>query len=308
MTNQVISAITGTGRVIGESYKLGFRAWAVAPAIVAIAVVPEFVQHIAEIRLGMFESVQRFSELAQHPTRWLFGYAKVAGMVIAMLAIARFWAVGSVRKTFLIPPADLGRLVFAVALTFVASLPFDWVVKQNVAPVVRHAARLVSFLLQSGLTLYVVAALFGDRSLTLKTAFTERWPSALVLAVAVMVAFLPGQLLHMLNHKLALGQPAAIVWALMAWDALVVGMIATLVGSALWAAYRSGATWQGWSSEFAPVPAPVADAVPVIAPPVIEKPTVAAAKPAAADPAPAAEPTAIARKPRRPRPGPRPRG
>lgn len=246
MTNRLISAVKGTGGVIADTYRLGGRTLLAAPLLVAIAVVPEFVQHVVEIRLGMFESLQNFRDLANDPTRWLFGYAKVAGMVVAMLAIARFWAVGSVRKTFLIPPRDLARLALAIALTVVASLPFDWLAKQELPTAATFAVRFASFLIQAGLTLYVAAALFGDRSLTLGTAFTERWPTALVLTVAALCAFVPAQFLHMANHKLALGQPAAIVWALMAWDALVVGLLASLVGSALWVGYRSGATWRGW--------------------------------------------------------------
>lgn len=33
----------------------------------------------------------------------------------------------------------------------------------------------------------------------------------------------------------------------MAFDALVVGLMAALIGSALFVAYRSGASWRGWA-------------------------------------------------------------
>lgn len=272
MTNRVFSAIKGTGGVIADTYRLGGRTWRAAPLLIAIAVVPEFLQHIVEIRLGMFESLAQFRALSMDPSRWLFGYAKVAGTVIAMLTIARFWATGSVRATFRMPPRDLGRLVLAVALTIVVSLPFDWLAKQPLPGAAIFLVKTISFLLQAGLTLFVAAALFGDRSLTLKTAFTERWPTALVMTVALVFAFVPAQFLHMADHKLALGRPAAIVWALMIWDALVVGMLVSLVGSALWVAYRSGATWRGW--------APVDAVEPAEMPPVdAEKPVAAESEP-----------------------------
>lgn len=305
MANQVISAIKGTARVIGETYKLGFRAWWLAPLIVAIVVIPEFIQHVVEIKLGMFESLQRFHALSQNPTRWLFGYLKVAGTVIGILAIARFWAVGSVRKTFLIAPADLARLVLAIALIWAVSRSFEWLAARHLPAAVIIVVRVVSALIQAGLTVFVAAALFGDRSVTLRTAFTDRWPTALVLALAVIVAFLPAQILHMFNHRLAIGRPPTAVWALMTWDALVVGLIATLTGSALWAAYRSGATWQGWAPGFMPEPAaedaePMAEPVAEASPPA----PVAAPEPApVVEPEPAAEPV----KRTRPRPGPRPR-
>lgn len=293
MANRLVSAVKGTGRVLAETFRLGGRAWIAAPAIVAIAVVPEFAQHVAEIKLGMFDSAARFTALGNHPTRWVFGYAKVAGMIVALLAIARFWAVGSVRKTFLIPLADLLRLVLAIALTVVASLPFDWVTKQDIPTVATYAARFVSFLIQAGLSLYVAAALFGDRSLTLKTAFTERWPTALLLAFAALCAFLPLQLLHMLNHKLALGRSDAIVWVLMIWDSLVVGLIATTVGSALWASYRSGASWRGWGPDFRTADeAPADDHAISVTPSATEAPT---------KPEPEAAAEAPRRRPQRPR-------
>ena len=39
---------------------------------------------------------------------------------------------------------------------------------------------------------------------------------------------------------------------LMAFDALVVGLLAALIGSALFVAFRSGASWRGWAEETIP--------------------------------------------------------
>ena len=317
MANRVLSdglsAIRGTARVVGETFRLGIRAWKVAPAIVAIAMVPEFIQHVVEIRLGMFSSLDHFAALANSSTRWMFGYAKVAGMVIAILAIARFWSVGSVRKTFTMPPADLLRLVIAVGLTWLVSLPFDWLVARDVNAAVTFVTRVASILLQAGLTLYVAAALFGDRSLTLKTAFTERWPTAVVLTIAAFCAFVPLQVVHMFDHRLALGRPTGIVWLLMIWDTLVVGMIASTLGSAIWASYRSGATWRGWAPDFmsaseaAATPDPAAPAGEPQAEPVAGEAVVEVIAEPVAEPVTEPEPAAAPPKRRRPRPGPRQR-
>lgn len=247
MTSRLTSAARGIGSAILDTYRLGGRMFVAAPLMLAIAMVPEFVQHVAEIKLGMFASADAFRSLANDPTRWSFGYAKVTGFVLAILFTARFRAVGSVRTAFLIPPRDLLRLVLAIALTFVAALPFEWLGKQALPPALDWTAQAVSALVQSGLTVFVAAALFGDREMTLAGAFGRYLPTALMIALLAAVAFVPSQALHMANHKLALGQPAALVWALMIWDTLVVGLLAGLVGSALWVGYRSGATWRGWA-------------------------------------------------------------
>lgn len=234
------------GGTIADTYRHGGRAVVAAPLLLAIAVVPEGAQHVAEIRLGMFDSVDAFRALANDPTRWAFGYFKVAGFVIAILAVARFWAVGSIRRALLVPPRDLLRLVVALGLTVAASLPFEWAGRQGLPTALNFALQAVSAVIQTGLLLYVAAALFGDRDVTLRTAFTERWPSALVMTLAAAAAFIPAQALHMANHKLAMAQAAPVVWMLMAWDALWVGLLAALVGSALYAGYGCGLTWRGW--------------------------------------------------------------
>lgn len=306
MTNQVISAIKGIGRVIAETYRLGFKAWVAAPLILAIAVIPELIQHVVEIRLGMFDSMERFQALAQSPNRWLFGYFKVAGLIIAMLAIARFWSVGSIRKTFSMSRADLGRLVVAVALTVLAAFLFDWLSARHLPSFVSGALRIASLLVQAGLSLFVAAALFGDRSVTLRSVFTQRWPTIALLALMVLLAFMPAQLLHMLNHKVAIGRSAGVVWLLMIWDSLVVGMIASLLGAALWAAYRSGATWRGWSPGFMLGPGAAHEGAKVDAAAIA--PTVAPPPPPPPIVTTDAELAAEAPRRRRPRPGPRRRG
>ena len=93
----------------------------------------------------------------------------------------------------------------------------------------------------------MVGALLEDRSVTAKRAMTSLLPAAILLCVLAAIAFAPSQMLHMANHKLALGKPLPIVWALMIFDALWVGLFAGLVGSALFVGSRTGLTWKGWT-------------------------------------------------------------
>lgn len=329
MTNQVISALKGTARVIADTYRLGFKAWIAAPAIVAIAVLPQLAQHAFEIRRGMFGSLEQFQFLANGPSHRMLIYLKIAGMVIAMLAIARFWAVGSLRKVFVMSRSDLARLGLAIALLVAVTLAFDQLEGRYLPPLVASILRVVSLLAKAAAALFVAAALFGDWALTLRAVVTDRWPTILLLGLALLVAFVPSQMLQMLNYRLAFGRPTGTVVALMVWDAVVVGLIASLAGSALWAAYRTGATWRGWGPGYMPEPAvqvaeEVAEvetkadqaAILVVAPPP-PPPPLAQLPPAppppaspSAAPSAAAEPAAEAPPPRRrrPRPGPRPRG
>lgn len=244
------------GAAIVETYRLGGRTFVAAPLIVAIAVVPEAAQHVAEIEIGMFESREAFRALADDPRRWIFAYAKVAGLVIAMLAVARFWALGSTRNALLMSPATWLRLGVAMALTFAAELPFNWIRAQGFGTPADAAATTFSVLIQAGLLVYLVATLLDDRAVSLRAAFTERWPTALVMTLLAALAFVPAQALHMANHSWALGRPDAVVWALMAFDSLLVGLLAALVGSALYVGYRTGARWPRMNAEGRPVAGP----------------------------------------------------
>lgn len=69
----------------------GFRIWWLAPLIPLLVVVPEALQHVAEIRIGMFESRADFAALANDPRRMTWGIVKVIGLLIAILATVRFW-------------------------------------------------------------------------------------------------------------------------------------------------------------------------------------------------------------------------
>lgn len=72
------------------SIRDGFALFWLAPLIAALIVVPEFVQHIAEIRIGMFESKEAFTALADDPRRMFWGFLKIAGFLLAILATIRF--------------------------------------------------------------------------------------------------------------------------------------------------------------------------------------------------------------------------
>lgn len=244
---RIVGAMLGMGRAVMETYRLGGRAVRAAPLVLVIAVVPEFLQHIAEIHLGMFVSVEQFRALANDPLRWGFGYVKIAGFVIGILTVARFWSVRSVRRTLLVPPMTFVRVVVGLVVGLAVASPFMWLDKQGLPLAIAVPLQIVSGIIQGGFLIYVVGALIEDASVTPKRAMTSLLPAGIVLSVLAAVAFGPAQALHMANHKLALGQPLPIVWALMVFDALWVGLFAALVGSALFVGVKTGLTWRGWT-------------------------------------------------------------
>ncbi|AQR73724.1 hypothetical protein [Sphingomonas sp. LM7] len=240
------SAIRGLVRCIYDSYRLGGRTLRVAPAIVAIAVIPEFAQHAAEIGIGMFDSRDAARALADDPLRWGFGYVKLTGFVLAILLTARFWALdGSLRRAFLVPPRTLLRTAAAIAATMLTGAALDHLAGM-LPPLPGGALSIVAAILQAGLAAWAIAELTEDRSTSLARLLTTQLPTAFLLLVLFAAAMAPGQLLHKANHLLALGQPDVLVWSLMAFDSLVVGLIAAIVGAALHVTLRAAPSWHGW--------------------------------------------------------------
>jgi hypothetical protein len=198
------SAVRGTVAALVATYRLGGRTFAAAPALVALAVVPQFAQHAWEIEAGMFASVDAFRALQMDPTRWIFGYAKVAGLLAGFVMIARFWEVGSVRRAILVPPRDLLRF----GLVFGATVAVDFLCKQlgQHIPMLKFAAAAANLIVQFGLTFLLVAALLGDRGTSLREAVLHRWVATLFLVALAAGAFGPASLLHKATHTLAFGQ------------------------------------------------------------------------------------------------------
>jgi len=233
-------------RSIVDSYRLGIRTLGAAPVIVAVAAIPEFVQHGVEIELGMFDSRAAAAGIANGAIRWGFGYAKIAGLVLAMLLTARFWARGSLRDTVRIAPLQLLKIVaIAAALVLVGGRISE--LGEWLAPAAAPAFTILSLIFQFGMLVWLIGTLVEDPASSLRHVFAARLPTAALLLLLCATAFAPGQALHGLDHRLALGQPRPLVWALMAFDSLVVGLMAVILGAALYTGYLSGASWRGWT-------------------------------------------------------------
>lgn len=222
-----------------QLYRRGFALFLLAPLIVAIVVVPEFLQHVVEIRLGMFDDIEAQRALANDPQRWAFGYAKLAGLLIAMFAAARFWGTRERDGAWWrLGDVDWLRLAIAFCLFLFAPLIVD--LSRPVVPVwVYWTGYTIMSLATLPLIFPIIAALCGDRRSGVFTHYWRdiRWlPLLLVLLVA---AYLPAMAAHYGMHYLATDAPVALVWGLMAIDSLIVGLIASLVGAALHLGYAA---------------------------------------------------------------------
>lgn len=228
-------------KALRDVYRAGLSMPVAAPAVFAIALLPEAAQHVAEIQLGMFASKEAFMADAGNSTRMAFGAVKVAGLFLCIFAAARFVRFGSVRRALLLPRRDIGRTLLGFVLVIASSVPAEWAARTGQPPEVYWPMVSASWLLSFLLTVYLLGALLGDREMTLRAAMTRGWRVLPLLAILTVAAFWPAMTLHIHAHKIAIAAAPAVLWGLMAADSLIVGLLATLVGSALAVSYRAAA-------------------------------------------------------------------
>lgn len=235
---------------IGATLRDSVRLWRLAPLVPLIAVLPEFAQHVVEIRLGMFASQEAFSSLALDPQRMELGTIKVAALVLAVLAGARFWA----NRTAGFRGWSLARIAWkqvllGLGVQIVASLPA--LLDLRVTPVVQMTLSLVLTLASLPGLVLMVGGLLGDRETGLRAIYRSGWTKALRIVLHIGPVWLLLQTLHRADHIAALDRPNWLVWLLMAWDALVVGQMATLAATGLHHGYR-GADLSDDEARFTP--------------------------------------------------------
>lgn len=217
----------------GEVLRDGFRIWWLAPLVPLLVVVPEAIQHVAELRLGFFDDRALAVELSADPRRMVWGYLKVAGLVLSILAAIRFWAAREQGLRWYSPRGmRWGALALVIALMLLTGLP-AMLLAGRLSPEAIQALNLALMLLTLPLLTLLAGALIGDRAVTLRRAFTSGWWPALRIALFVVAVFAPLQYLHGLNHEWAFLTAPAIDWLLMAFDSLVVGLLAVMTGTAI---------------------------------------------------------------------------
>jgi hypothetical protein len=246
---------TATRHLFTDWFAAAWHILRLAPWLLLPILLTEGAQHVAEIQLGMFASRADFVALSNDATRWAFGYAKIAGLLISMVLVARAIALGSSARAIRPRWRPAAMLAALLALTFALDLAF----KSDAARVIAPDPLLqgINILLQTLLTIPLLAALFEDDWATVRACGWQLVPALLLPLLLAALAFVPMQVLHMYNHNWALGAPLPVVWALMLFDTIWIGLLALMVGSALAIGWRRFVAGEAMPpSARSPVPPP----------------------------------------------------
>ena len=93
------------------------------PLLAAVPVVVEMIQHVAEVKLGMYDSLAAAKAADAHPLRMAFGFAKTLA-----LALAGYWVV---RWMAWRDPALAGRCVEAKACMYTNTPDLHFVISAH---------------------------------------------------------------------------------------------------------------------------------------------------------------------------------
>ena len=223
----------GAGQTVAAFIRRSFGAFVAAPLAVALVVVPEFAQHCAEIALGMFDSEAAFAARATDPTRVAFGAVKVTGLVLAVLAVTRFWLLRGTGQDWWSLRTVHWRWFFAgAALGLLLPLPVV-LLQPLIDPVAYMGVQVVITIATAPFAFMMLVALGRRPPPGVRAFFTVGWLSVVTAAVLLLLTWPALQILHEKMHVWAFGRAQWEVWALMTADALLVGLMAAVAGAAL---------------------------------------------------------------------------
>lgn len=223
-----------------EAYASSWRFVRACPLVIAVVIAAEFSQHIAEINLGMYDSMEQARTAANAPQRMLAGHLKVLTLMLLGYGVTRFLAFGNDARKALRWEQPAVRL-FAKVLAF----ELIWIlIGLDGGPLLRAAGveallagritgvlAVFGFVLGGFLIPWKMAAPLGNEAISFVRSMRLSWrhiPFALVFG---LVPALPVMALHYALFFGAVGRPIEVIWATALLDAAVVGYLGALLST-----------------------------------------------------------------------------
>lgn len=231
---------------LGKSYAACFGLALAAPLFFAIPVVAEFVQHVAEHQIGMYDSLEAAQALENHPVRTGFGYVKIFALTLAALWVPLYLAAGRRRFGPISRSSLLGFvkvLAFALVVTGVTIGAGIYMRQQGASEVAILVAMVIGMIVATIIEILVapwkVAAVIGDRRVGFFRSIKLAMPLVPWGFALWLLAQMPMMILHYaLGAMMLFSEGPAMFWALAVGDSLVVGLLTTLLVAPGYFIYR----------------------------------------------------------------------
>ena len=213
------------------------------PAIIAIPIIIELIQHVVEWHLGMYDSIAAAKAMEDHPMRMGFGLVKVLSLLIPAYFIPRFLARDD--RAFVTGWDATAVSLFAAVLGFSALLTainLFWVPKTGTAALISF---IVGQVIGTLTMAWSAAAALGNENVGPRASIRLMGRHFLWSISFGFVAMMGLMIPHYVLGALALLGPVALKWPALILDSVLVGWLAALVAAigyyaAARAAARSG--------------------------------------------------------------------
>lgn len=224
--------IAAIKEVFGRSAKF---VWA-CPLLFAVPLAAEFAQHVAEVKIGLYDSIASAEMLESDPLRMGFGYVKVLGLFLIGYWVVRFLGFGdNARAARRLDPAAL-RLFVWVALYGLAwavlqfRLPHLGLSKAALMPLT-IAIVVVSLTLELGLSGWKAAAALGNPRIGFVRSLTMIRGSFWWAVGLFLLTVMPLMVAHYAAFALALGAGTGRLWTVMALDSLLTAYLGVVLAA-----------------------------------------------------------------------------
>lgn len=219
-----------------------------APLAALLVFAAELLQHIVEIRLGMYAQGGRLAPDAER-TRLIFGAVKVLAILLALLFALRWWRFEGDGRRAARPTLALfkglaivllvqaGGELLVLAAGRLAGAAID-PSSQGVRAAFLIGPLLVWLFFALLLIPWYVGLLTEDRAMTLRRSVRGTWGRLWASFGLFLAGILPAMIVHYALGYGAMNRPAALVWALMLFDAAIVAFLALAMASTYFTLYR----------------------------------------------------------------------
>ncbi|UVO52207.1 hypothetical protein M0208_17440 [Sphingomonas sp. SUN019] len=226
------------------------------PFLFLIPVLIEFAQHVVEINIGMYDSRAAARGVSADDSRLALGYAKVLALTLPGYWFVRFmaWDRSAAKARAVERPA---AMLFVVQFAILAAVQLFGLfgppvgvllgLEGTVATIAAAVAVVIQTIIGVYLTAWFVAWPLGNAAIGPVRSFGVMSGSFWRAIGYIIAGALPLMALHYALGLGAIGLPRAVVWVMMAVDAIVVGFLALTMMGANYTAARRAAERKGVS-------------------------------------------------------------
>ncbi|WP_010217921.1 hypothetical protein [Sphingomonas sp. PAMC 26621] len=214
-------------KALAETYRGSIAFMIACPVLTLVPVLFEILQHIVEVKIGLYASVAAAKALEHDSWRMGFGMLKVTALALSGYWVVRFLAWRDTARAARIerPAAQLFGVVLAVQLVSAALQLF--VLSNDVR--VMLGSFVVLTIVSVALHPWFVAAALGSRAIGPRRSVAIMARNIPWSFGFLLVAMLPLMIPHQAFGVLAIVGPKPLLWPILVVDSLLVGWLSTVI-------------------------------------------------------------------------------